>query len=304
MSDYLQLKMVDEQSTEQTTKTQEELQDQLAKVDAKLAEEYGGYAGYTTDASPYLVEIVGEEPETEVKRMLTQMVKPESKILDVGCGPGRSLCQFAPQVAEAWGYDEDEALLASAHLRVKVNGLENVTLIHGQIANESEVDQLPDSYFDIAFCESGPGINALVAQKLTDDAIFIQEIGGNYSSSQFQEIMGRVPLSFLAYGAGNNDQVLISEMAELDFVPFSVKNYFYNWYFHDADHLERYVINVPWELGDWRMGGPLHYDHERDRAALELYARYHMTDKGIRMQQHIRVFGWRREQFHAYPVGV
>lgn len=274
----------------------------LEELDDDLAARYGDYAGFETDASPYLVDYYGEDPLNEVKRLLGQTVRAESKVLDVGCGPGHTLCKVASQVSEAWGIDEDEALLEAAHARVQVLNLTNVTLVHANIAHEAEVNQLPDACFDIAFCESGPGLNAALARKLTDNAIFLQEIGGHFGAYQFHEIMGRKPYTYYAYGHDYSDQVLLSEMAALDFVPISVKNYFYDWYFRDVDHLEAQVINVPWQLGDWRMGGPLPYEPERDRAALELYARYNTTPKGIRFQEHIRVFAWRRERVHFYPV--
>ena len=274
----------------------------LTALDAELAARDGDYAGFETDASPYLVEYYGEDPLGEVKRMLAQTVRAESKVLDVGCGPGHTLCKFAPDVAEAWGIDEDEDLLEAAQARVALSGLSNITLIHGNIAHESEVDQLPDNYFDIAFTESGPNLNTALARKLTDDAIFLQEIGGGLGAYQFHEIMGRKPYTYYAYGQDYSDQVLLSEMAALDFVPISVKNYFFDWYFRDVDHLEAQVINVPWQLGDWRMGGPLPYEPTRDRAALELYARYNTTAKGIRFQEHIRVFAWRKARVHFYPV--
>ncbi|MBV7330829.1 methyltransferase domain-containing protein [Chloroflexi bacterium TSY] len=274
----------------------------LEELDAELSERYGDYVGFDTDASPYLVEYYGEDPLGEVKRLLAQSVQAESKILDVGCGPGHTLCKFAPKVVEAWGIDEDAALLEAARTRVDASGLSNVTLIHGNIVDEAQVNQLPDNTFDIAFTESGPNLNAALARKLKENALFFQEIGGYFSAYQFHEIMGRKPHTYYAYGHDYSDQILLNQMAELDFVPISVKNYFFDWYFRDVDHLEAQVINVPWQLGDWRMGGPLPYERERDRAALELYARYNTTSKGIRFQEHVRVFAWRREHVHFYPV--
>lgn len=274
----------------------------LEEIEAKLGEQYGEYAGFTTEASPYLIEAYGEDPHGEVKRLLERHIHDGSKILDIGCGPGHTLCRFASKVREAWGFDGDEALLEVAQARVRAMGLSNVRLIRGNITNTTEVDQLPDHYFDIAFCESGPGLNPAMARKLTDSALFLQEIGGQYSSFQFHEIMGRKPYTYYAYGEDYTDQILLSEMARLDLVPISVKHYFYDWYFRDVDHLEAHVKQVAWQLGDWRMGGPLPYDPARDRPALELYARYNTTPKGVRMQEHLRVFMWRRERVHYYPA--
>ena len=274
----------------------------IEKIDTELGKRYGEYAGFTGDASPYLVETHGEDPENEVRRLLGELIKPSSKVLDIGCGPGHTLSLFAPKVADAWGIDGDEALLEAARIRAKELEVGNVTFIHADTSDDSALSQLPDGYFDIAYCESGPGINAMLMQKLTDDAIFIQEIGGTFGAYQLHEIMGRKPYTYYAYGQDYSDQVLLSEMAALDLVPISIKNFFYEWYFQDVDHLEANVISSPWQVGDWRMGDPLPYDAERDRPALELYASYNTTDKGIRFQQQIRVFMWRREKVHFYPV--
>lgn len=272
------------------------------EIDADLAERYGDYAGFTTAASPYLIEEYGEDSHGEVKRLLARSIRRDSRILDIGCGPGHTLCRFAPEVDEAWGIDEDEALLAGAKARVTAFGLSNVNLVHGNIEHETDVAQLPDDYFDIAYCESGPNLNAALARKLTNDALFFQEIGGHYSGYQLHEVMGRKPYTYYAYGDDYNDQILLSDMAALDLVPISVKHYFYDWYFRDVEHLEAHVNQVVWQLGDWRMGGPLPYDPVRDRTALELYARYNTTAKGIRMQEHLRVFAWRRARVHYYPA--
>lgn len=274
----------------------------LEQLDTDLAERYGDYAGFTTEASPYLIEEYGEDPHGEVKRLLARSVRRGSRILDIGCGPGHTLCRFAPEVAEAWGIDADGALLAAAEARATALGLVNVKLIHGNIVNEADVDQLPDGYFNIAFTESGPNLNAALARKLTDNALFLQEIGGHYGAYQFHEIMGRKPYTYYAYGDDYNDQTLLSEMAALDLVPISIKHYFYDWYFRDLEHLEAHVKQVAWQLGDWRMGGPLPYDPARDRTALELYARYNTTPKGIRLQEHLRVFAWRKARVHYYPA--
>jgi SAM-dependent methyltransferase len=274
----------------------------LEELDADLAERYGEYVGFTTDASPYLIETYGEDPHDEVKRLLARYIRRDSRILDIGCGPGHTLCRFASQVAEAWGIDADEALLVAANARAVALGLANVNLLHGSIMHEADVAQLPDGYFDIAFTESGPGLNAALARKLTDDALFLQEIGGHYSGYQLHEIMGRKPYTYYAYGDDYSDQVLLSAMAALDLAPISIKHYFYDWYFRDVEHLEAHVKQVAWQLGDWRMGGPLPYDPARDRTALELYARYNTTAKGIRMQEHLRVFAWRRTRIHYYPA--
>jgi hypothetical protein len=55
------------------------------------------------------------------------------------------------------------------------------------------------------------------------------------------------------------------------------------------------------ELSNWRLS-PRPYQAERDRQALELYARYNTISKGIRALNHIQILVWRWATIHYYPV--
>lgn len=271
-------------------------------IDNILAQQYGEYAGFQTTASPYLIDYYGENPEQEIKRLLPLYLRPTSRLLDIGCGAGKTICQFAPQVQEAWGFDADAALLQGARERAQAVGLTNTHWVMGGVTQSAEIDQLPDNYFDVAFTESGPNLNTALLQKLTKDAYFLQETGGKFGSYQLHAILGRKPYTYYAYSDEYNDQAHLSAMAALDLAPVCYKNYFYEWFFRDLAHLEAFVTQVVWALGDWRMGQTMPYLPERDQAALTLYARYNMTAKGIRLLQHVRVFVWRRVVIHYYPV--
>ena len=266
--------------------------------DEILGQKYGDYAGFTTVASPTEVDHFGEDPLNEVKRLLNIYVRPTSRILDIGCGAGQTLCQFAPQVKEAWGLEQGSDLLAGAQARVRQLGLTNVNLVAGDITDAEAVDQLPDNYFDVAFTESGPGINAALVRKLTKAAYFLQEVGGRYSGYHLPEIMGRVPYTDFANHYW--DQSHLIQAAEIDLLPVSFKHYFWEVYFRDLAHLEAYVSKDA-ELSNWRLA-PRPYQAERDRPALELYARYNTTSKGIRLLNHIQILVWRRATIHYYPV--
>ncbi len=266
--------------------------------DQILGEKYGDYAGFTTEASPVSVNHFGEDPLNEVKRLLHIYVRPNSRILDIGCGAGQTLCQFAPQVQEAWGIDGAGDLLAGARERVRSLGLTNVTLVEGNVENTQDVAQLPDHYFDVAYTESGPNMTEHLVRKLTKEAYFLQEIGGHYSGYHLQEILGRVPYTNYAYHTW--DQSRIIPAADLGLLPVSIKNYFWEVYFRDLAHLEAYVSKEG-VLSNWRLS-PKPYVADRDRPALELYARYNQTPKGIRLLYHVQVLVWRRAPIHYYPV--
>ncbi|MEZ4736951.1 MAG: methyltransferase domain-containing protein [Caldilineaceae bacterium] len=274
----------------------------IQTTDQSLAQQYGEYVGFQTDASPYLVEHHGEDPELEIKRLLPLYIRSNSRVLDIGCGPGHTLARIAPTVQAAWGIEQDPQLLQGAQERMAQMGCANVTLVAGDAENPTTVAQLPDNTFDVAYTESGPDLTADLLPKLTEDAYFLQEIGGKFGSYQLAEILGRKPYTYYAYGDDYSDQAHLAMMAKLDMAPICYKNYFYEWFFRDLAHLEAYVTQVDWALSDWRMRETRPYVPERDRTALELYARYNTTAKGVRILQQIRVFVWRREVIHYYPI--
>src|SRR5215213_8577097 len=105
--------------------------DDFNDVDRQLKESYGAYASYyDTDAAPAHVDHYGETPpHEELARLLDVYARPDSRVLDLGCGAGFATCRLAATVEEAWGFDQDERLLAAARRRVEVLGLTNVNLV-------------------------------------------------------------------------------------------------------------------------------------------------------------------------------
>ena len=87
-------------------------------------------------------------------------------------------------------------------------------------------------------------------------------------------------------------------LAEID--PVSVKEYYYESYFRDADHLAGYLQRESM-LSGWPMP-PLPYENERDRATLNLYARYNRTDQGIRLLNHRKIYLFQRTPVQHYPA--
>ena len=84
----------------------------------------------------------------------------------------------------------------------------------------------------------------------------------------------------------------MKEYSWLDLFPVSIKEYFTESYFRDADHLIAY-LSRPSAFYSWPMP-PIPYDETRDRQALELYVRYNTTPDGIRMINHRKVYLFRR----------
>ena len=141
----------------------------------------------------------------------------------------------------------------------------------------------------------------VAASKLTDDKepIVIQERGGDFSFYPLGIIFGRqayAPYHF------NSREVTLHKYADMELFPVSVKEYYYESFYRDIDHFEADLRNLPALLYNWRVGELRPYEVERDRTALELYARYNTTPKGIRLLEHRMVFVFRRTVVSYYPV--
>ena len=268
------------------------------EIDQELAERFGAYAGYETAVSP-TVETYGDDPRQEIKRLLTHYLTPESHVLDLGCGAGQTLCRIAPQVAEAWGFDQEPALLEGARQRVAHLGLTNVTLIEGNAAIPGDAAPLPDDHFDVVYTERGPGINEWLLPKLKEGGTYLQELVGQYDGFHLQEFLGRRPLT--TYAFGNQSDFMMAALANLGIRLISRRDFYYDAFFRDVDHLEAFLIQVPVNLSNWRLDLKP-YQVEQDRAALELYARYNRTERGIRLLQHRSIFVGFRAPVHYYPV--
>ena len=270
----------------------------LEHLDHKLAEQYGDYAGYETGHSPTL-ETYGNNPHQEIKRLLKQLTTRESHILDLGCGAGQTLCQFAPHVAAAWGFDQEQNLLDGAQHRAQNHGLTNVTFVAGNAANPEDVTKLPNTYFDLIFSERGPNMNQSLINKLKPGGYILQELVGGYDGFHLREILGRRPFTVYAYRS-QTDQML-ANMAELNLRPISIREFFYDAFFQDVDHLHAYLTQVSASLNNWRIA-PKPYDPTEDYEELILFARYNTTPRGIRLLQHRLIFVWLHTPIHYYPI--
>jgi protein-L-isoaspartate O-methyltransferase len=193
-------------------------------TDIELAARFGDYASFASDASPTAVETYGEDPRQEMKRLLGFHIKPDSCILDLGCGAGQTVCHFAPMVAEAWGFDEEPLLLNRARRRVQELALTNVTLLEGNVSVPNEVAQLPGHHFDVIYSERGPDITEALMATLKTGGIFLQELVGGFDGYHLPELLGRRP--FTAYAYRNQESHRLAHAAELKLRPISIKELF------------------------------------------------------------------------------
>ena len=275
--------------------------DVLRRLDEQLARRSGAYLSYATEEGPALVEHHGQPPAELVDRLLDLYARPDGCFLDVGCGAGFTLCRLAPSVREAWGIDMSETPLQATRLRAAAAGLTNVTVVRGNVVERADMDQLPDERFALALSRRGPNFNEHLVRKLAPDAYVVQELVGGADCAdlrELRELLGRRVVS-LYHEIGHDGT--IRGYARLGLFPVTSTEFFFEEFFRDVDHLEAYLQQSPANVSDWRLGSKP-YLPERDRGALELYAGYHHSPKGIRLLRHRWVFALRRVDLPRYPV--
>lgn len=264
-------------------------------LDQDIAPKRGGYASYATANDPFRTDFHGDSPAIEMDRLLDAHCHPNAKVLDLGCGAGFTLCRLAPLVSEIWGVDLDRELLEACKARVAHYELANTRLILGDTPDSSVLTQLPENFFTMAFSRRGPFLSEALLRKLAPGAHFVVELAQDYLG--LKELFGRTPQ--LPKSTGDPDWAL-SVHAGIGLVPVSAKTYWYEEWFHDAEHL----------AGHLRQGAPLQnwwmeacpYDDIRDRPALELYCRYNSTSEGVRLTGVRKIYVFRQQATNYYPV--
>lgn len=265
-------------------------------TDRKLAERYGGYASFHLPGDQPVTKTHGESVSDNMDCLLDRFATEGTRVLDLGCGAGQTLCRLAPLVTEIWGIDCEEPLLIGAQERVAACGLTNATLILGDTTDARTVAQLPDKHFDFAFSRRGPFLTPALMAKLKPGAYFVIEHVENFAG--LAELFGRRPL--LASDSYRDANGCVNHHAELGMEPVSMKRYFVEKYYRDIEHLEADLSRSEAMLSNWWMP-PCPYDPTRDRAALELFARYNTTPYGIRLLCQSSVSLLRRCETDYYP---
>ena len=167
--------------------------------------------------------------------------------------------------------------------------------VQGNVAAAEDVARLPDGAFDLVLSRRGPNANQALMPKLKPDAVVVQELWQDPLG--LLEIFGRK--TFHA-GIGDNPNWLAEQYSWLDLFPVSIKEYFTESFFRDAQHLIAF-LSQPNAFCSWPMP-PTPYDEARDREPLELYIRYNLTPDGIRVINHRKVYLFRRTTVRYAPA--
>ncbi len=262
-------------------------------LDDELAPVYGAYGSYPTEHDPALVETHGDAPWDEVYRLIDRLTGPDSVVLDLGCGAGFHVCTVAPEVGHVWGFEQDPRLIAAARQRVEHCGLGNVTLIEGNNSEADDFECIPDDSLDLGISIRGPNVTPWLLDKLRENAQWLQEIYRHYLG--LSAAFGRSWTTFLPHAPGGPDAI-VREYAGLGLLPVSIRTFYYEHYFRDAEHLAAYL-----SVGDFFLSGT-DYERAGDRAALELYCRYNSTPRGIRLVGTTRLYLFRRTEPPRAPA--
>lgn len=264
--------------------------------DIELAKRYGAFTSYQSDASPSVIEYYGENPAAEMDRLLDRYAKASSVVLEIGCGAGQTLCQLAPKVKQIWGLDINEELLSATRLRAERLGITNALCLLGAANDFEATKSLPDATFDLVLSRRGPKFSENLLRTLRKGAIFVQEVVSNLDGYPLGEIFGR---RYLTSFSTSDQEVLLHEYANLGLFPVSCKEYFYEEFFRDREHLAAFLTQVSVMLSPWLLPRSLPrkpYDPEQDQDALDLYVRYNTTEKGIRVLRQRKIFVLRRAE--------
>ena len=253
--------------------------------DRELAARYGGFTSYPSPANPSHIDYYGEVPAVEVDRLLDLYATPQSTVLDIGCGAGQTLCRLAPNVKEIWGITLDEELVQAARMRIERLGLNNAHVVLGNITDPEAVKQLPEGVFDLAFSRRGPSLNASLLTTLKEEAMLVQELVSELDGYTLRETFGRRHYSPSYF---NDQAVLLNQYARLTLFPVSCKEYYYEEFYRDGEHLAAFLTQV------WAMLGTA-YDPVKDRPALDLYVRNNTMAKGVRVMRQRKIFVLRRK---------
>ncbi|GCE12279.1 class I SAM-dependent methyltransferase [Tengunoibacter tsumagoiensis] len=264
--------------------------------DIELARRYGVFASYHSHACPSIIEHYGENPATEVDRLLNHYATAESTVLEIGSGAGQTLCDLAPKVKQIWGLDSNEELLGATRLRAERLSVTNAIYLLAASNDPEATKSLPDATFDLVLSRRGPKFSENLLRTLRKTTIFVQEVVSNLDGYPLGEILGR---RYLTPFAGTDQEVLLHEYANLGIFPVSCKEYFYEEFFRDREHLASFLTQVAAMLSPWLLPQSLPhkpYDPVQDQDALDLYVRYNTTEKGIRVLRQRKIFVLRRTE--------
>lgn len=213
---------------------------------------------------------------------LEDYVKPRlekgMKVLDMGCGDGKTLSTISDTVEKGYGIEMDEERYKMAVKENKNNN--NIEILKGDVSQVSFEEN-----FDLVISERGPAIDVIdrVKEWLVEGGLFIVERIGEQHHRVFKEIMGRGQ----NYGEWDKRSAFTRERKVLENKGFEVlfmHNHFNLSYYKDVVDLVKNIFAVP----------TIDYRGEEDLEKLEEVEKRLTTENGIKLLNHYITYGTRK----------
>lgn len=146
-------------------------------------------------------------------------LKPEDRVLELGCGTGSTAIELAPQVAEITASDLSQEMLVIGRERAKAAAVDNIRFHHGSVA------QAPEGVFDVVLAHNLlhllPDLNAalaVVASRLPKGGLFISKtpcLGEARGSAKYYLFKTMIPVMRF-FGKAPGSAVHFFDISSLD----------------------------------------------------------------------------------------
>lgn len=139
--------------------------DEMSKPQNRVASYAEHFSKMLDEALPEMREYFKREYE-----YIARFVNPNSRMMDVGCGPGRLMIRFAPIARQIVGVEQDEGMIAKAReIFDKAEGIPGFGKDKYDFINDNFLDVVPHSDFDIVFASYNlPGADDIKPEQRVD----------------------------------------------------------------------------------------------------------------------------------------
>lgn len=211
---------------------------------------------------------------------ISKIVKPQHRILDIGCGTASKLIKLASQTnyKEIVGIEPNDRMRSKAKENIQTTNSDNISIISGSAENLPFDNQA----FDIVTAMVAPHDTNEIYRVLKPGGQTIIEKIGDRDKWDLKVLFGQddqgLRGQFCHYNDGEREVELHDEFSSL-FSEVSTKNGFWKTYYS----LEGFLLLLE-ETPTVR-----NFDREKDAYIIEKILNSYMTDKGIRTTQN-RIF--------------
>lgn len=228
-------------------------------------------------------EILRGENETRPWNLINEIrsiVKPQHRILDIGCGTASKLIKLASQTNYKFivGIEPNDRMRSKAEENIQASNLDNISIINGSAENLPFDNQV----FDVVTAMVAPHNTSEIHRVLKSGGQAIIEKIGDRDKWDLKVLFGQdnqgLRGQFCYYSEGEREIEIRDKFSSL-FPEVSTKNGFWKTYYS----LEGLLLLLE-ETPTVR-----NFDRENDAHIIEEIEKLYMTDKGITTIQN-RIF--------------